>query len=532
MQRFDGRIDRHWGPNTSAFLRYGYTNGRGLDISPLGNVIGGSERGRVVGQNAAIAGTHVFNPNVITEARFAYNRYTLGLNSAANQNVLGAVLGIPGYNQLAAISIPGLPAIGTPTVAPQFGVDNQFNWAWTWSWRTGRHDLKFGVDIRRDRTDGFNNPFFMGGNGAAFFGPGVTMLQAGPGVSANGLFYNAFAAFLLGQPTQVGITQNLTTPTIRQSQYAGWIGDSINLWSGKLTLDFGLRYEFYSSLSPRHTAGATFYDPATNTFNFPGLNGYTSNAYNDNTDNFAPRFGYAYRFNNHTVVRGGYGISYFQNPYSMTGFMPLLNGATFGRNGVFDAAGIPLIPSLTPLIPAPTPIVNGMSPANLPVSFIARDADTPYVQSYSTQIQRDFYWDTVLSVGYVGNVGRFIPFFAETNASLPGNGIPGLPLFPAGRIASTLLYNNALTNNYNSLQVSLNKRFAKGLTFTTAYTYGNALGYTAANGQLLEPLNLHSNYGELPYNRRHLFTLSHLWEVPGSGMPATRTCAMCWADGK
>jgi hypothetical protein len=155
-----------------------------------------------------------------------------------------------------------------------------------------------------------------------------------------------------------------------------------------------------------------------------------------------------------------------------------------------------------------------MSPANLPVSFIARDADNPYVQSYSTQIQRDFYWDTVLSVGYVGNVGRFIPFFAETNASLPGNGIPGLPLFPAGRFASTLLYNNALTNNYNSLQVSLNKRFAKGLTFTTAYTYGNALGYTAANGQLLEPLNLHSNYGPLPYNRRHLFTLSHLWEVP------------------
>jgi hypothetical protein len=515
MQRLDGRIDQHWGPNRSLFLRYGYTNARGLDVSPLGNVVGGSTRGRIVGQNAAIAYTHVFNPNVITEARFAYNRYTQGLNSAADQTALGNALGISGYNdQLFAIDIPGLPAMGSPTVTRQFGVDDQFNWAWTWSWRTGRHDLKFGVDIRRNRTDGFQNPFFMGGNGAAFFGPGVTMLNGGPGVSTNGLFYNSFAAFLLGQPTQVGITQNIVTPTIRQSQFAGWIGDSIN-WN-KFTFEFGLRYEFYGALSPSRTGGATFYDPVTNTFNFSGINAFTASAYNNNTTNFAPRFGYAYRFNSRTVLRGGYGIAYFQNPYSQTGLMPVINGATYGRNGSFTPAPspIPFGPTLTPLIPTPGAIVNGTSPVNLPVTFIARDYDTPYVQSYSTQLQRDFYWGTVLSVGYVGNVGRHIPSFQEINFALPGNGISGLTLAPLGRTASTLLYKSALTNNFNSLQVSLNKRFSKGLAFTSAYTYGNALGYTAANGQLLEPQNLHSNYGALPYDRRHTLSISHLWEIP------------------
>jgi hypothetical protein len=514
-QRLDGRIDQHWGPDKSLFLRYGYTNARGLEVSPLGNVIGGSERGRIVGQNAAIAYTHVFNPNVVSELRFAYNRYTQGLNSAADQTALGNALGIPGYNnQLFAINIPGLSSIGAPTNGNQFGVDNTFNWAWTWSWRTGRHDLKFGVDIRRNRTDGFLNPFFQGNNGSATFGPGVTMLNGGPGVSTNGLFYNSFAAFLMGLPTQVGITQNLTTPTIRQSQYAGWIGDSIN-WR-KFTFEFGLRYEFYSALSPRNTAGATFYDPATNTFNFPGLNGYTSNAYNNDTTDFAPRFGYAYRFNNRTVLRGGYGIEYYQNPYANTGFMPLLNGATFGRDGSFTPAitPIPFGPTLTPLIPAPTPIFNGMSPGSLPVTFIARDYDTPRIQTYSTQLQRDFYYGTVLSVGYVGNVGRHVPFFAETNASLPGNGITGLPLFPLGRIASTLGYNAALTSNYNSLQVSLNKRFSQGLAFTTAYTYGRALGYTTASGLLINPLNLHSNYGPTDFNRQHMLTISHLWDIP------------------
>jgi hypothetical protein len=83
-------------------------------------------------------------------------------------------------------------------------------------------------------------------------------------------------------------------------------------------------------------------------------------------------------------------------------------------------------------------------------------------------------------------------------------------------------------NRHNSLQVSLNKRFAKGLTFTTAYTYGNALGYTAANGQLLEPL--------LQLRPAPLQPPPPVHPQPPLGSPlgqaATRSCAICSVVGK
>jgi hypothetical protein len=81
-------------------------------------------------------------------------------------------------------------------------------------------------------------------------------------------------------------------------------------------------------------------------------------------------------------------------------------------------------------------------------------------------------------------------------------------------VASTFQFDNALSSNYNSLQVSLTKRFAKGLSFITSYTWSKALGYTTASGYLMNPFNLQSNYGPLDFDRQSVWTIGHLWEVP------------------
>jgi hypothetical protein len=518
LQRLDGRIDQNFSGNTSAFLRYGYTNGRGYEASPLGNVVGASSLGRNIGQNAAIDLTHIFGPALIAEARFGYNRYTDRYTTGANLDALAAS-GPPlsSFNgQLFSVNIPGLAAIGSPTNAPMYGVDNTFNWAGTVSWKKSAHDLKFGLDVNRIRTDGFFwSPF--GINGTANFGPGATMLNsAGATITPTNEFFNSFAAFLLGTPSQFGVSQPVTPPSIRQTQWGMWAGDHVNILP-RLTIDFGIRYEIYLPLTPRRTGGAAYYDPTTNLFNLAGVNGNSMSGYAHTYDDIAPRFGFAYRATDKTVVRGGYGISYFQPAYMGTGFLAPVNGAVAGVNGTYAIAALPnpfgssLASSLLP----PTPSLTApYSAGNAPLTFFPGNLDTPYVQSFSLQVQQEFKTGTVLSAGYVGTLGRHLPFNYELNAAAPGTGVAGLPLIGFGRTASTFFHDNAITNNYNSLQVSLTRRFTHGLGALASYTYGKALGYTTANGTLLDSTDLHANYGPLDYDRRHILSIAHMWEIP------------------
>src|SRR5205823_5731133 len=137
---------------------------------------------------------------------------------------------------------------------------------------------------------------------------------------------------------------------------------------------------------------------------------------------------------------------------------------------------------------------------------------------FNAQIEQEFGDGIVLGVGYLGELGRHLPYSYQLNQGLPGTGLTGLPLFASGRTASTTAYDTGLTSNYNSLQVNLTKRMAHGLQFQAAYTYSRAMGYTGENGLLLNPFNRRANYGPADYDRQHMLTISHVWDLPfGTG---------------
>lgn len=526
-QKADARLDHYFSDRTSAFLRYGYSNLIARDPSPLGPVIGDGTAGRLVGQNAVISVTHAFNDRLITDFKFGYNRWDQRLSLIGDQTPLALALGTAGLgNGLVGIDIPGLPQIGASPFLPSTPRDNTFNWVWNWGLHTSRHSFKWGVDIRRIRSDEFRDSLFnpFGPNGTAFFGPGSTLLNDGTPLSANSEFYNSFAGFLLGAPSQVGQTSYLVPPSIRQSEYGIWVGDNFHLLH-HLTIDAGVRYEVYSPLQARINGGAQIYDPTTNTFNYTGIGGVGQNISTWNTRNVAPRIGFAYSLNDKTVIRGGYGIQFFQFPYIFSGFSAPISGIVSGVQGTYSIA-----PLATPfgafiIPPAPTPIVNGTPAGSLPVTVIPRSFPTPYVQTYSLQVQRDFYYGTVLSVGYMGTVDRHLIGIQQLNAALPGTGIAGLPFGSLGQFGSVSGFNNGLTSNYNSLQVNLNRRFAHGIAFLFSYTFAKALGFTDQNNVLLNPFNLQSNYGPLDFDRQHVLTFAHLWEIPwgrqGNGLKKT-----------
>ncbi len=523
VSKFDGKIDQHFSDRTSAFLRYGYSNFWASQDSPYGSTIGAGTNDRLLAQNAVAGVTHEITPSLITDFRFGYNRYDQKLNYNGDQSALGI-----GTNNLTGININGMLPIGATAYLPENAVDNTFDWAWNWSLHTTTHNIKWGVDVRRIRSDGFTETPFtsaFGPNGTAYFGPGATLAN-GAALSPYGEFYNSFASFLAGAPSQVGLSSYLTTPTIRQTEYSAWIGDTLKFMQ-RFTLDLGLRYDIFSPLSPRNPGGAEYYDSTTDTFSYAGTSPTPMGSGLYQLHNFAPRIGLAAAVTKKTAIRAAYGIQYFQNPYLYSGFMAPATGFVSGLQGVYGSAPITGVFGPTTTNPnAPTGALLNAPGDNLPATVLSRNTPTPYVQQFSAQLQQEFYWTTVLSLGYVGSVDRHLSYFDELNGALPGTGITGLPFYSTtGRTASTLYVNNGLTSNYNALQVSLNKRFSQGLSFMASYTWSKALGYTSGNNFLLNPSNLGSNYGPLDWDHQNVLTISHLWELPfgrhGNSMAST-----------
>lgn len=509
--KYDGRLDQNFTDRTKAYLRFGFSNDWARADSALAPV-GATTNTHLKAYNAAIDLIHQFSPGLIADARFGYNRYDSFINNTNMSPFLPGAL-TPFAFSPASIDISGMEPIGAASYLPENGRDNTFQWRTNWNLITSNHHVTWGVDIRRIRSDGFTQTPFetqFGPGGSFVFGPGATLTSEAPGAfSPFTQFYNSYAAFLTGAPTAAGISDFFTQPSIRQTQYGAWLGDTLQFF-GRLTIDIGVRYDVFSPLGTSFAGGAAFFNPSTNSYLF----GSTANNYD--LDNVAPRFGYAFRVARNTVIRGGYGISYFQTPYAYTGFMAPQFGSVTGAVGGFGVAPLstPFDGTLTNTASVPNLTGPGAATGNLPATVIPSNLQTPYVQNYSTELQQGTYWGMLLTVGYVGSVGRHLPYIQELNASLPGTGLAGLPFDAFGRTASTLLFSNGINDNYNSLQVKLGKRFSKGLSFSAGYTWAKALGYTNENLLLLNPFNLQSNYGPQDWDRQSVLTVSHLWVLP------------------
>jgi hypothetical protein len=145
----------------------------------------------------------------------------------------------------------------------------------------------------------------------------------------------------------------------------------------------------------------------------------------------------------------------------------------------------------------------------------------PYVQNYNLTYQRELGNGISFDIGYVGNLGRQLPFNRALNAAAPGTGSAGRPFFVLfGHSADVSLRANGVNSNYNSLQANLSKRYARGLTFTVAYAYSKSLDVGNDQPGFTDNLDLKRQYGPSGFDRTHMITASHLYELPfGKGKP-------------
>ncbi len=554
---FDAKVDHNWTDNDRFSVRYSFQRPTVLDppsYGAAGGPHGGGFQGNGVmkAQNGAVNYNRIFGQALIAEFRLGVNRYRNDAQQVDYGTKASEQLGIPGVNLdewtsgLASVDITGFsnPVVGYSASLPWIRSETNFNFvnAWTRTW--GSHTTKWGADIRRLRDDLLQtqtqNP-----RGIFRFRQGQTSCSSdcGAGNSATAGFANAFASFLLDRPNDTGRDLAVAFPAWRQTQTFFYVHDKWQL-SPKLTLDLGLRWEYYQPATPRLKGGFSNYDADLNQLFVAGYGDVPMNlGMQPHRTNFAPRLGLAYRMTDKDVFRIGAGISYIpfaDNTYAYN--FPIKQNNTFNALNSFVPATLPdgRIASLANGFPAPiaaTIPTNGIisSPQNQVYDVIDKKFREGYVQSWNVAYQRALPKNFMLEAAYVGNKGVRIPTPYNLNSGrVLGAGAAGRPYFAKfGRNVDTRLRFVSGDSEYNALQMKVDKRYSNGFLLTTAYTWSRAMANSGDdNGGPAWYINPERNWARAGFDRRQTFTQSYIYELPfGKGKQYAQSGPASWILG-
>ncbi len=278
----------------------------------------GTAGGRV--QVAAAGLTYTASPTLVFDGNVGYTRQNIGANGDPQDGDYGLnTLHIPGtngvgpnYEGIPGFQIAGIANIGnTNTGSPFQFRDNQYTSDFNVTKIKGSHNIRAGFEYVHSGLNHFQpqGGTFGTARGTFGFDGSLTALKGGAAINPNNVPANSWAQFLLGFPSETGKVTQVNNPiALRFSTYALYVRDNWQV-SPKLTLDYGLRWEYYPIYS-HDNYGAVRFDPATDNIYVGGEGGVPENAYSSaSKKGFGPRVGAAYRLTEKTVLRAGYGIS-------------------------------------------------------------------------------------------------------------------------------------------------------------------------------------------------------------------------------
>jgi outer membrane receptor protein involved in Fe transport len=266
--------------------------------------------------SGAINYNHIFSPTLIAEVRAGVNRYRNDAQQVGYGQKTADSLGIPGVNVSDWTSGPpqialdnfGDPFIGFSASLPWIRSETNILLTNTWTKTHGNHTIKWGGEMRRVRDDLLQTQT-VNPRGRYQFSTAQTSNKVDPTS-----FTNSFASFLLDVPNAAGRDFPVFFPAYRAWQFFAFVQDK---WvvTPKLTIDLGLRWEFYPPATPAHAGGFSQFDPTGDNLVIAGVGNNPSNlGLKKHWKDFGPRFGIAYRLNDKTVIRTGFGISFSPFP--------------------------------------------------------------------------------------------------------------------------------------------------------------------------------------------------------------------------
>lgn len=572
QNQYNTRVDHNFSEKQRAFARYTYWRNLNLPIDPYNTKTCVDRCTEDMNTNQAVLGdTITLNPTMFLDLRVSFTRFhydrtaltagydltQLGWPSALNNQVAVRVQPIPivqGYNGVFGTNGTGSTIIARNDILA-------FNPSMTKIW--GRHTLKFGGEFRRLTHNYYqqNNP-----SGSFNFDPLMTstnpLAAAGTG--------NGFASFLLGMGSGGGLTHN--SFVAGRIFYGGYYaGDQWQIGS-KLTLNLGVRVDMMGPWTERFDRLVVLQTDAANELSgrgglqFRGRFGLVNSPDSPSrhstkmTYPVSPRLGLAYRLNNRTVIRAGYGLFFLPNDVSFwtAPNLDISNAYTTPFLGTIDG-------SITPADRLSNPFPQGIvtapgRSANIQRLFYGQAITAPLyndpranMQQWNIDIQRELPGGAALDVAYAGSKGTHLPGpnqalnqlpeqFLSQGASLlqqvpnpfvgdvqlgtlaqrtvaRGQLLRPFPQYTGVNIASPQNRNSI----YHSAQIKLEKRFAKGASILGSYTFAKLISDTDTLTAWLEPgggmavqnwYNLKAERAVALYDVPHRAVISYIYDLP------------------
>ena len=475
-------------------------------------------------QNMSIGTNRVITSSILFDGVIGYQRQDQTVKGVDFGKDFSSTLGIPGIGGsdprqqgFPNISINGYDGFGVPGWMPLTRVEENYTLSGNVSWTKGKHAMRFGFNGVNYRMTHWQPELGAGPRGYFYFGGGQTTLNGGAGTNN----FNGYSAFLLGMSGDVQKSYQYITMTPREFQFSWYAQDRWQI-SRKLTMTIGLRYELYPLMTRATGKGIERLIPETNQVLLGGRGNVPKDAgVTVSHRNFAPTLGIAYRVDDKTVIRTGYGLNFDPLPFSrpLRGFYPLtINNSyqavnSYGTSRTL-AEGIPApdLPDLTSGTVTLPKTADMRSP-------YAGEIHRGYTQSWNFTVERRLPQDILTTVAYVGTQSVHLLADRDINASSPGLGASGRPYYSTiGRNLATNMWDGYLSSNYHSLQTSVRKSLSKGLMLQGAYTWSKAINMTDADGWASVGWNwgpvFNRNRAVAGYDRTHVLQMGWVYELP------------------
>jgi hypothetical protein len=501
-QKMDSKINWNANEKLTVFARGGIQDHHFESGPILGELLGApfyspaSVAGPTYGTtgNMSAGATYVVKPNLILDGNIGYTAYDANSQELGlGKNIGKDVLGIPGTNgtrdfesgwpRFVVSNYATMGAQGNGT-RPFYNRDPRYQFVGNATWTKGSHSVRFGFDSSRQQINHTQIEFvgaLHGASGGFTFAGGPTTLSGGP--SSNQ--FNTWAAFLLGVPTALGRTLQVPDEyNVRASMHSLYVRDQWQV-SRKLTLSYGTRWEYFP-MPRRVDRGMENYNFVTNKMEVCGIGSVPLDCGVEQSKRlFAPRIGIAWRPTEDFVIRAGYGITV--DPYSLARPMrtnyPLLVVLNINGANAFQQAG--RLQDGIPLIPTPS-LGNGIIDIAPQVAANSLESkyQRGYIQSWNFTLQKKLGWGFVGQAGYVATRQINQAGFKELNYAPINGGNNGRILAAKfGRTDETRLVTPIGNSHYDSLQTSLERRFAAGTQIGISYTWSKSIGICCTNNK-------------------------------------------------